>query len=57
MEKFYSCEQVANRYRVKNSTVWSWIREKRLPAVRIGKSYRIRETDLADFERNNQTAK
>ena len=55
MEKFYSCEQVAERYGIKVSTVWEWVREKRLPAVKIGKLYRISPEDLADFEKENKT--
>lgn len=55
MEKLYSCEQVAERYKVKIETVWAWIREKKLSAVKIGKSYRVKESDLAEFEQNNKT--
>ncbi len=57
MEKLYSCEDVANRYAVKVETVWAWIREKQLIAVKIGKSYRVKETDLAAFEQKNSTDK
>lgn len=56
MEKFYSCEQVAERYAVKLTTVWSWIRNRKLPAVKIGKQYRIPEHALEAFESNNSTA-
>lgn len=56
MEIFYICEQVAARYGVKISTVWAWIREKKLPAVKIGKGYRVKESDLATFEQQNKTA-
>lgn len=55
MEKVYSCEQVADRYKVKVSTVWAWIRDKRLPAVKTGKSYVVKKTDLLAFEKANQT--
>ena len=55
MEKLYSCEDVANRYGVKVETVWAWIRDKRLLAVKIGKSYRVKENDLAAYEKENQT--
>lgn len=55
MEKFYSCEQAANRYAVKVETVREWIKEKKLPAVKIGKLYRIKECDLIAFEQKNQT--
>lgn len=54
MEKYYNCKQIADRYGVKNSTVWAWIREKKIPAVRIGKCYRVKESDLADLERANK---
>lgn len=56
MEKLYSCEQVAERYGVKIETVWAWIRSKKILAVKIGKSYRVKESDLAIFEQQNQTA-
>lgn len=55
MEKFYSCEEVAERYTVKVTTVWEWIRRGDLPAVRVGKQYRIRADDLDAFERKNCT--
>ena len=55
MEKFDSCGQVAERYGVKVETVWAWIRDERLSAVKIGKIYRVRESDLAAFEKGNQT--
>ena len=55
MEKLYSCEDVANRYGVKVETVCAWIRAKLLSAVKIGKSYRVKENDLAAFEKENQT--
>lgn len=51
MEKLYSCEQVAERYGVKVTTVWAWIREKKLSAVKIGGGYRVRESDLVAFEK------
>lgn len=56
MEKLYSCEEVAKRYAVKIETVWAWIRAGQLPAVKIGKSYRIKESCLIAFENANRTA-
>lgn len=55
MEKLYNCEQVANRYGVKVDTVWTWIRSGKLPAVKIVRRYRVKETDLATFEEQNRT--
>ena len=57
MEKaFYSCQEVADRYGVKISTVWAWVREKKLPAVKLGKNYKVKKEDLEKFESENSTA-
>lgn len=50
MSNLYTCEQIAERYQVKTLTVWDWIRKGKLSAIKVGKSYRIRETDIAAFE-------
>ena len=55
MEKLYTCEEVAERYSVKAITVWDWIRKKKLSAIRIGKSYRVKESDLLEFEKSRKT--
>ena len=55
MDKLYSCEDVATRYGVKTLTIWDWIRKKKIPAIKIGKEYRVREADLIAFERNRST--
>lgn len=56
MEKYYNCEQVAERYGVKVSTVWAWIRDKKLSALKIGGGYRVRESDIAAFEKTDKNA-
>lgn len=55
MDKLYGCEQIAERYGVEVSTVWSWIRDKKLIAMKIGKYYKVREEDLKKFEENSLT--
>lgn len=55
MEKYLNCQQVADRYSVKLITVWDWIRKKKLPAIKIGKEYRIRVSDLERFEESRRT--
>ena len=55
MEKLYTCEQVADRYGVKRQTVHSWIRKKMLPAIDLGKEYRITEGDLVALEKSRKT--
>ena len=41
--------EVANAMRVSNMTVYRLIKSGELPAVRVGKNYRLRETDLERF--------
>ncbi|MFC4355344.1 helix-turn-helix domain-containing protein [Chryseomicrobium palamuruense] len=55
LEKYFSCEEVAERYGVKVITVWSWIREKKLKAIKTGKMYSIRPQDLEEFEESRRT--
>ena len=55
MSNYYTCEQVADRYGVKLITVWDWIRKKRLPALKLGRDYRISEEDIRAFEESCRT--
>lgn len=55
MGKLYTCDEVAERYGVKLITVWEWIRKKNLPAIKIGKMYRVREEDIKLFEESRRT--
>ncbi len=54
LEKYLSCEDIANKFDVKIITVWSWIREKKLKAIKIGKMYRITPQDLLEFEESRR---
>lgn len=42
-------EEVAARLKVKPRTVQEWLRSGRLPGLKLGKLWRIREHDLAAF--------
>lgn len=55
MAKMYTCEEIAERYHVQVITVWDWIRKKKLPAIKIGRAYRIYEDDLNKFEIERRT--
>lgn len=55
MEKYLTCEQVAEKYGVKVLTVWDWIRKKKLKAIKLGKSYSVRPQDLETFESERMT--
>lgn len=57
MSKMYTCAQIADHYGVKVITVWDWIRQKKLPAIRIGREYRISEDDMKVFENERRTIK
>lgn len=50
MDKLYTVSDICERYKVKDFTVWDWIRQKKLIAYKIGKSYRVYESDLKAFE-------
>ena len=44
--RFLTVAEVADLLRVSSMTVYRLIKEGDLPAVRVGKSYRLREDDL-----------
>ena len=50
MAQMFTCEEVAERYKVKVITVWEWIRQKKHGAIKLGSEYRITEDDLVAFE-------
>ncbi|MBU2703198.1 excisionase family DNA binding protein [Sporomusaceae bacterium BoRhaA] len=45
-----TCDEVAEYFRVQKSSVWSWIRDEKLNAIKFGNNYRIRPQDLKAFE-------
>jgi excisionase family DNA binding protein len=47
--EFYSAEQVAGMLKLHPKTVRRFIREGRLRATRVGKSYRVLRSDLESF--------
>ncbi|MCB5907405.1 helix-turn-helix domain-containing protein [Streptomyces pinistramenti] len=48
-DHFYSVEQVAEHLGLHVRTIRNYVRDGRLPAVRIGKQYRIAHEDLEAF--------
>jgi excisionase family DNA binding protein len=54
MEKgIYTVPEVASHLRVTQKTVRTWINERQLTAIRIGREWRIREEDLQEFIRQH----
>lgn len=48
-EKYHTIEQVAEMLQVVYLTVYRWIQDGKLKAVKAGKQYRIRQSDLDKF--------
>jgi excisionase family DNA binding protein len=44
--RFVTVAEVADLLRVSNMTVYRLVQSGQLPAVRVGRSYRIREADV-----------
>ena len=52
-ESLLTVKEVANRLGCGSTTVWSLIREKSLPAIRIKGAVRIRPEDIEKFKEQN----
>lgn len=55
MPAYYTCEEIAEMYKVKTLTVWGWIRRKKLGAIKLGREYRITQADIDAFESARKT--
>jgi excisionase family DNA binding protein len=47
--RYVTVAEVADLLRVSNMTVYRLVQSGQLPAVRVGRSYRIREEDVDSF--------
>ncbi len=58
-EKFYTTEQVANVLQVHPFTILKFIKQGKLEGIKIGRMYRIRESEVSRFleERSTQPGK
>jgi excisionase family DNA binding protein len=48
-DRLWTVAEVADHMRVSNMTVYRLIKAGQLPAIRVGKNYRIRGTDLQSY--------
>lgn len=48
-EQYYTIEEVAEMLKVAYLTVYRWIQDGKLDAVKAGKQYRIKDSDLETF--------
>jgi len=53
-EQLMDIKEVAKYLRVKDSTVYTWAQEGRLPALRLGRLWRFRRTDLDRWLENRR---
>lgn len=53
-EHYYSINEVAKMLKVAYLTVYRWIQSKRLTALKAGKQYRIKKTELDKFLKRNK---
>jgi excisionase family DNA binding protein len=47
--RFLTVQEVAEKLRVSTMTVYRLIKGGELPAVRVGRSFRVRDTDFDEF--------
>jgi excisionase family DNA binding protein len=48
-ERLLTPEQTAERLQLSEITILHWLRAKKLPGVKLGKLWRVRESDLEKF--------
>jgi excisionase family DNA binding protein len=51
--KFQTVAEVATMMRVSKMTVYRLLQNGELPAVRVGRSFRVRETDVHEYLRKS----
>jgi len=47
--KLLTVNEVASILRVSNMTVYRLVKSGQIPAIRVGKNYRIKESDVNDY--------
>ncbi|MGH8899759.1 MAG: helix-turn-helix domain-containing protein [Egibacteraceae bacterium] len=55
--RLWTVAEVAEHMRVSNMTVYRLIKAGHLPAVRVGKNYRIRDVDLGEYLEASRTGR
>jgi excisionase family DNA binding protein len=48
-ERLLTPKQTAERLQLSEITILHWLRAKKLPGVKLGKLWRVRESDLHQF--------
>jgi excisionase family DNA binding protein len=53
--KLLTVNEVAKILRVSNMTVYRLVKNKQIPAIRVGKNYRIKEIDVDQYLNRGST--
>jgi excisionase family DNA binding protein len=53
LDKIFTVKQVAESLQVPQITVTKWIREGKIKAFKVGKEWRITETNFNEYMKNN----
>ena len=56
MEKLLTCDDVSEILQLNIQTVFKYIRQGRLSAVKFGRSFRVTQDQLKEFIEKNKTA-
>jgi excisionase family DNA binding protein len=51
----FTPKEVASKLQLNLLTIYRYIKTKKLPAIKLGRSYRILEQDLTDFIKEHKT--
>lgn len=54
MEKYYSTEDIAEILGFKEKTVREWLRTGKLKGKKVGRLWRVKESDLEEFINNTE---
>lgn len=54
-EKYMTVDDIAGLLKLHKATIQKWCREGHLPAVKIGRQYRVRKSDFDFWYENNPT--
>ena len=53
--EYFTPEEIAQMLKVDIQTVWRWLREGKLPGLKIGKVYRVSQEQLDSFLKARET--
>jgi excisionase family DNA binding protein len=56
MEDYYTPQEVADKLKVNTRTLYRWIHEGKLKAVKVGELWRISETELSRILRGEDSS-